>query len=100
MSKGHQNQPTLTPKHNMSDLLYPLIVFFAGLAAGVINIMAGGGSTITLGVMIFMGMDASVANGTNRIGLMIESSSGLLAFSSEKYSAFGESNKLSLFPGD
>ena len=59
--------------------------------------MAGGGSTITLGVMILMGMDASVANGTNRIGLMVESTSGVLAFRSEKYSAFGESFKLSLF---
>ncbi len=74
-----------------------IVVFLSGLTAGVINIMAGGGSTITLGVLIFLGMDASVANGTNRIGLMVESTSGVLAFRSEKYSAFGESFKLSLF---
>lgn len=74
-----------------------ILVFLSGMAAGVINIMAGGGSTITLGVLIFLGMDASVANGTNRIGLMVESTSAVLAFRSEKYSAFGESFKLSLF---
>jgi uncharacterized protein len=74
-----------------------IVVFFSGMAAGVINIMAGGGSTITLGVLIFLGMDASIANGTNRIGLMVESTSGVLAFRSKNYSAFGESFKLSLF---
>lgn len=81
----------------MAEYLYPIIVFFSGIAAGIINIMAGGGSTITLGVMIMMGMDASVANGTNRIGLMIESSSGVMAFKSEKYADFKESLKLALF---
>ena len=79
------------------SILQIAAVFFSGIAAGVINIMAGGGSTITLGVLIFLGMDASVANGTNRIGLMVESTSGVLAFRSEKYAAFKESFTLALF---
>ncbi len=81
----------------MLEVGYVIIIFISGMLSGILNIMAGGGSTITLGVMIFMGMDASVANGTNRIGLMVESTTGVLAFRSEKYSAFGESFKLSLF---
>lgn len=81
----------------MPEIIYIIIIFISGMLSGIINVMAGGGSTITLGVMIFMGMDAAVANGTNRIGLMIESTSGVLAFKSEKYAEFKESFKLALF---
>lgn len=79
------------------ELFYPILVFFSGLIAGMVNIMAGGGSVVTLGVLILLGMDASVANGTNRIGLMIESTSGVMAFRSEKYSEFRQSFYLAFF---
>ncbi len=82
----------------MTDLLiYPMLVFGACLLSGIINIMAGGGSVITLRVLILLGLDPSVANGTNRIGLMVETSSAVLAFKSEKYSEFRESFKLAIF---
>jgi len=70
----------------MEELIYPFLVFGAGVLSGIINVMAGGGSVITLGVLILLGMDPSVANGTNRIGLVVETGSGVLAFKSEKYS--------------
>ena len=70
----------------MEELIYPVLVFGAGFLSGIINVMAGGGSVITLGVLILLGMDPSVANGTNRIGLVVETGSGVLAFKSEKYS--------------
>jgi len=70
----------------MEELIYPVLVFGAGFLSGIINVMAGGGSVITLGVLILLGMDPTVANGTNRIGLVVETGSGVLAFKSENYS--------------
>lgn len=46
-----------------------LILVVAGVAAGFINVVAGGGSLITLPLMIFMGLPPAVANGSNRIAL-------------------------------
>ena len=47
-----------------------VILFMAGLASGAINTIAGGGSLITLPILIFMGLPPSVANGTNRVQLI------------------------------
>jgi uncharacterized protein len=49
-----------------------LLLFLAGLAAGVINILAGAGSILTLPVLIFVGLPADIANGTNRVGIMFQ----------------------------
>ena len=49
---------------------YPAF-FVLGAAVSLINSIAGGGSTLSLPIMIFLGMPATVANGTNRIGLII-----------------------------
>ena len=45
--------------------------FVLGAVVSLINSIAGGGSTLSLPVMIFLGLPATVANGTNRIGLII-----------------------------
>ena len=51
----------------------------AGLLTGVINTLAGSGSLITLPIFIFLcGLPPSVANGTNRIGALIQSGTGVL----------------------
>lgn len=50
---------------------YALLVG-AGFFAGVINTLAGSGSVITLPVLIFIGLPATVANGTNRIGVILQ----------------------------
>ncbi len=50
----------------------PLILFLAGLVAGTLNVIAGGGSMLTLPVMIFLGLPATVANGTNRVAILIQ----------------------------
>ena len=49
---------------------YPAF-FILGAVVSLINSIAGGGSTLSLPIMIFLGMPATVANGTNRIGLII-----------------------------
>ena len=43
-----------------------------GFAAGVINTLAGGGSLITVGLLVFLGLPGTLANGTNRVGVLIQ----------------------------
>jgi uncharacterized membrane protein YfcA len=50
-----------------------LILVGTGLLAGVINTLAGGGSNLTLPALMLMGMPADVANGTNRVGVVLQS---------------------------
>jgi len=81
----------------MNGFLEILLLFGAGTIAGFINVMAGGGSTITLPVLIFLGLDSSVANGTNRIGLLSQNIFGILSFKKGNVSQLKLSVKLSLF---
>ena len=49
-----------------------LAVIAAGIGAGFINTLAGSGSLITLPLLIFLGLPANVANGTNRVGVLFQ----------------------------
>jgi uncharacterized membrane protein YfcA len=44
----------------------------AGFLAGFINTLAGSGSLVTLPMLIFLGLPATVANGTNRVGVLLQ----------------------------
>ncbi len=81
----------------MPDLYNALILFIAGSLAGFINVMAGGGSSITLPVLIFLGLDSATANGTNRIGVLFQNVSAVYSFKKENYNHFGISLKLALW---
>ncbi|MFY0594062.1 sulfite exporter TauE/SafE family protein [Roseivirga sp.] len=60
-----------------------LILFGVGLLAGVINTLAGGGSLLTLPVLIFMGLPPVVANATNRIGIFFNGIFAIQGFKSK-----------------
>ena len=49
-----------------------LLLVGVGVIAGVLNILAGGGSLLTLPILIFLGLPAQVANGTNRIAIFFQ----------------------------
>jgi uncharacterized membrane protein YfcA len=49
-----------------------IAVVAAGFAAGFINTLAGSGSLITLPLLIFLGLPANIANGTNRIAILLQ----------------------------
>jgi uncharacterized membrane protein YfcA len=51
--------------------IYPAVIL-AGFGCGFINTLAGSGSLITLPLLIFLGLPANVANGTNRVGVLIQ----------------------------
>lgn len=56
------------------------LLFLLGVVAGVLNVLAGGGSFLTLPVLIFYGLPAGVANGTNRIGIVLQNVSAVWSF--------------------
>lgn len=67
----------------MNETLLLFILAIIGFIAGVINTIAGGGSLLTLPMLIFMGLPPAVANGTNRIGIFIQSISSIAGFRSK-----------------
>ena len=72
----------------MEALKEIFILIISGFIAGVINTLAGGGSLLTLPILIFLGLPPNVANGTNRIGILIQSISGTLGYKSKGVSSF------------
>jgi len=46
------------------------LVFGCGLLAGTVNTLAGGGSLLTVPVLVLLGLPGTVANGTNRVGVL------------------------------
>lgn len=71
-----------------------LILISTGIAAGFINTVAGGGSSITLPMLIFLGLPANVANGTNRIAILLQSIAGVGTFRKNKVITLGEGGRL------
>ena len=58
-----------------------IVFILAGVGTGIINTLVGSGSLITLPIYVFMcGLPADVANGTNRIGVLVQSAVGYGAF--------------------
>lgn len=55
-------------------------LFAIGFVAAVINVIAGGGSFLTLPLLLFLGLPAGVANGTNRVGVLAQNISAVLGF--------------------
>lgn len=59
-----------------------IFLFFTGLVSGFINTLAGGGSGLNLPMMIFLGIDPIVANGTNRLAITAQTLTGIAKFKS------------------
>ncbi len=70
----------------MSPEWWTYVVFFLlGTAVSFINSIAGGGSSLSLPIMIFLGLPPTVANGTNRIGILIGNISSAIYFARNGY---------------
>ena len=72
----------------MDSIFEGFLLIIVGFFAGIINTLAGGGSLFTLPVLIFLGLPPSVANGTNRIVIVIQSLGGTLGYQSKKINTF------------
>ena len=62
------------------ELWQILILVIAGMLSGWLNVMAGGGSLLTVPIMLFMDMPAPVANGTNRIAILAQNITAVYTF--------------------
>lgn len=56
------------------DPFLAIILFAAGVSAGIINTLAGGGSFLTIAALLLAGVPVDVANATNRLGVVVQSS--------------------------
>jgi len=61
-----------------------ILLFMVGLVAGCLNVIAGGGSFLTIPLLIFMGLPPVVANGTNRVGILCQNIAASYSFQRHK----------------
>ena len=59
-----------------------LALLSVGAIAGALNVLAGGGSFLALPLLIFLGLPPSVANGTNRIAILVQNMGAVWRFRS------------------
>lgn len=79
------------------EYLYLLLLFAIGIIAGMLNVMAGGGSTLTLPALIFLGLDSALANGTNRVAILLQNISAILSFRQQQLHQFKASWQMALW---
>ena len=77
--------------------LQTALLFGTGVAAGIINVLAGGGSMLSVPVLIFLGVDPITANGTNRVAIAVQNATAIYGFRQQRMSDFGLSFKLAAF---
>ena len=65
-----------------------LLLILVGFIAGIINVVAGGGSLLTLPILIFLGLPPNIANGTNRIAIIIQNIFAIKGFQSKGISSY------------
>ena len=78
------------------DLWQLILLALIGCLTGFINVMAGGGSLLTMPVMVLMGMPGPVANGTNRVAILAQNVTAVTGFFRQGFSDFKLSLSLSL----
>ena len=71
------------------ELIDAILVAGAGIVAGIVNAMAGGGSLLTGGFLnVFAGLPGLVANGTNRFGVLVQNASSVASYRHEGVRGF------------
>jgi uncharacterized membrane protein YfcA len=73
-----------------------LIIVAVGIVAGIINTLAAGGSLLTLPVLMAFGLPPNMANGTNRIAILLQNVVGVSSFHKEKVMDFPSGFKVGI----
>ncbi len=68
----------------------------SGVFVGFINTLAGGGTAISIAVLMMLGLPANVANGTNRIAVIFQNITSVQAFSQKKLVPWRKATLLAL----
>lgn len=58
---------------------YPALIA-GGVACGIINALAGGGSFVTLPLLLMIGLPPQVANATNRLAIAVQCATGMATY--------------------
>ena len=66
-----------------------VLLLLVGVAAGFLNVVAGGGSLLTMPVMIFLGLPGPMTNGTNRVAIRAQNITAGRAFCGKDFLVFG-----------
>lgn len=61
-------------------LVQDLMLIAGGVLAGVLNTLASSGSAVTLPLLVFLGIPATIANGTNRLNIFTAAFTSMLTF--------------------
>ena len=67
-------------RHFVSFGIELAVLAAAGVVSGALNVVAGGGSFLILPILLFVGLPASLANGTNRVGVLSQNLAGIIGF--------------------
>jgi len=73
-----------------------VLVIVVGVAVGIINTIAGSGSLLSLPLLIFLGLDAGMANGTNRVAILMQSITAVGTFKQHRVFTWHESFRFSV----
>lgn len=65
------------------DTLDIILLIVGGYVAGVVNAMAGGGSALTVPILVLAGVPGVAANGSNRVGILTSTFSSIVSFRNE-----------------
>lgn len=68
----------------------------SGLFVGFINTLAGGGTIISLTLLMLLGLPPSVANGTNRVAIILQNMTSVANFKKKKILDFKKGIKLAI----
>lgn len=72
----------------MNPVVEIALLIGIGCVAGAINTIAGGGSLLTLPILIFLGLPPNIANGTNRIAILFQNVFTTAGFKSKGIKTF------------
>lgn len=73
-----------------------IILITSGLIVGFINTIAGGGTIISLSVLMLLGLPPIVANGTNRVAIIAQNITAVINFHRKKLIDWKKSFKLAI----
>lgn len=68
----------------------------SGVFVGFINTLAGGGTIISLSLFMLLGLPANIANGTNRVAVILQNLTSVSEFRRKKVLDFKKANKLAI----
>ena len=68
------------------DIWQAILITVVGIAGGFFNVVAGGGSLLTVPSLLFLDCSGPVANGTNRIAILSQNVTAVCTFFRNGYS--------------